>query len=111
MATGPGVQTAGGRFASSPTTRMGRMAVTLGVIFVVMFLINSFIFISMPETSWGPMVLPFYGILMMVCGLLAGVLGVISLVKGERSWMVWLICVLPGLWVVFMLAGELLFPH
>lgn len=87
------------------------MAVTLGVIFVVMFLINSFIFISMPETSWGPMVLPFYGILMMVCGLLAGVLGVISLVKGERSWMVWLICVLPGLWVVFMLAGELLFPH
>lgn len=87
------------------------MAVTLGVIFVVMFLINSFIFISMPETSWGPMVLPFYGILMMVCGLLAGVLGAISLVKGERSWMVWLICVLPGLWVVFMLAGELLFPH
>lgn len=115
MAAGSSLQVEkpkGSRFLGSPATRLGRWAAILGVVFVIMFLINTFVFMPMPETSWGPVVLPFYGIGMMLCGLLAGVFGVVALVKyGERSWVVWAICILPGLWVIFMLVGELLFPH
>lgn len=89
---------------------MGWAGVIPGVIFAIMLVIN-FEFMPLPEPAWGAVVLRYYGIAMLLCGLLAGVLGVISLVKGERSWLVWLICIFPSPWVVIVLAAELLFPH
>jgi hypothetical protein len=99
-------------FTEKPHTKLGRWAVGLGILFVVLFLINSFVF--MPTSSdapWRQMVLPFYGIFMLLCGLAAGVVGLIAVIRQhERSWLVWL-TLLPGLLVLFLLLGEFLVPH
>jgi hypothetical protein len=95
-----------------PHTRPGWWSVRLGVGFVALFLINSFVF--MPTSSdvpWRHVILPFYGIFMLLCGLGAGVMGLIAVVcQHERSWLVWLM-LLPGLFVLFLLVGELLLSH
>jgi hypothetical protein len=102
------------QFTEKPHTRLGWWATWLMVAFVVMFLINSFVFMAMPslgDGTWRQTILPFYGIAMLLCGLAAGIVGLIAIARQqERSWMVWL-AVLPFLWVLFMLMGELLFPH
>jgi hypothetical protein len=55
--------------------------------------------------------LPFYGIFMMLCGLAAGVLGLIAVIrKHEHSWRVWL-TILPGAFVLLFVLGEFLAPH
>ncbi|OGO75640.1 MAG: hypothetical protein A3K41_09285 [Chloroflexi bacterium RIFOXYD12_FULL_57_15] len=96
-----------------PHTRLGWWAVWLMAAFVVMFLINAFVFMSMPSFSdgaWRQVVLPFYGIFMLLCGLAAGVVGLIAITRQhERSWLVWL-TILPLAWVLFMLLGEFLVP-
>lgn len=104
--------TSSSNFKERPHTRLGKWAVWLMAAFVVLFLINSFVF--MPTSSdapWRQVVLPFYGIFMLLCGLAAGIVGLISILRRqERSWLVWL-TLLPGAWVLFMLLGEFLIPH
>ena len=96
----------------TPHTRLGRLAVWLGAAFFVLFLINSFVFMpSTSDASWRHVVLPFYGIFMLLCGFGAGVTGTIAVVREqERSWLV-LLTILPGLLVLFLVLGEFLFPH
>ena len=99
------------RFFGRPVTRMGWWSVGLGVTFLLFWNINSTVF--MPATvvaPWRQVILPFYGIFMLLCGLAAGVLGLIAVIRGERSWLVWL-TILPGLFVVFFILGEVLVPH
>jgi hypothetical protein len=97
-----------------PETRFGHRAVWLMVAFVAMFLINSFVFMAMPslgDGTWRQSVLPFYGILMLLCGLASGVCSLLAIIREhEHSWLVW-IPLLPALWVIFMLVGEFLFQH
>ena len=99
-------------FTEKPHTKLGRWAVGLGILFVVLFLINSFVF--MPTSSdapWRQVVLPFYGIFMLLCGLAAGIIGLVAVIRRhERSWLVWL-TLLPGLFVLFLVLGEFLIPH
>ena len=101
-----------GHFRQAPHSRLGRQAVWLGGAFVFLFLINSFVFMpSASNASWRHVILPFYGIFMLLCGLGAGVTGTIAVIRAhERSWLVWL-TILPGLLVLFLVLGELLFPH
>ncbi len=114
----PGADTttpAGNRktFWSRPSTKLGRWAVTLMAVFVVLFLINGAVFMSglvQVQAPWQQVVLPFYGIGMLLCGLAAGIVGMIAVArKGERSWLVWL-TMLPGLFVLFLVLGEFLGP-
>jgi len=95
-----------------PATRVGWWAVCLTCVYIVMIIINSAVFMQLEENT--PMqlaLLPYYGILMLLCGLAGGILGLIALiVKHDRSWMVWL-TLLPGAFVVFLLLGEFLVPH
>ena len=95
-----------------PGTRLGWWAVWLMAAFVVMFLINSFVFMpSSSDAPWRQMILPFYGIFMLLCGLVAGIVGLVAITRQhERSWLVWL-TILPLAWGVFMLLGEFLVPH
>lgn len=99
-------------FVEKPHTKLGRWAVSLGTAFLVMFLINTFVF--MPTSSdapWRHVILPFYGMLMLLCGLASGICGFAALMRlHERSWMV-MLTLPPALWVLIMLAGELLVPH
>lgn len=96
-----------------PATRLGWWAVCLMAAFVVMYLINTFVFMALPsfgDGTWRQTILPFYGIAMLLCGLVAGIVGLIAIAREhERSWLVWL-TILPLAWVAFMLLGEFLVP-
>ena len=99
-------------FLSTPSTKLGRWSVALAVTFVVLFIINSAVFMRLTqEAPWQHTILPFYGIAMLLCGLAAGIAGLVAVIRRhERSWLVWL-TMLPGLLVIFLLLGELLVPH
>jgi hypothetical protein len=88
-----------------PSTRLGWWAVWLMAACVVMYITVMAVMalqLSLP---------PVFGILMMLCALSSGVVGIVALVKQhERSRLVWL-AILPLLWGVFMLLGEFLVPH
>ena len=95
-----------------PSTRLGWWSVGLAATFVILFIINSTVFMpSAVEVPWRQLLLPFYGIAMLSCGLAAGIVGVIAVIqRHERSWLVWL-TILPGLFVLFFVLGEFLVPH
>jgi len=99
-------------FLRRPGTRAGWWAVGLTAAFVGMYILNSALFMRVPEDAgWRQTLLPFYGIAMILCGLAGGVVGLVSLLRShERSWLVWL-TLLPGAMVLFLLVGEFLFPH
>lgn len=106
------MKTTSNPFVEKPRSKLGWWSVRLGVGFVALFLINSFVFMpSSSDAPWRHVILPFYGIFMLLCGLGSGLIGLIAVIREhERSWLVWLM-ILPGLFVLFLLAGELLFPH
>ena len=94
-----------------PSSRLGRWAVGLAIAFVVMFLINSFVFMPATDNAWWRhALLPFYGIAMILVGLSTGIVGLIAVIRQhERSWMVW-VTLLPFALMVFLLLGEFLGP-
>jgi hypothetical protein len=99
------------RILARPSTRLGWWSVALAATFLALFTINSAVFMQLSEAPWQPMVLPFYGIAMLLCGLAAGIVGLIAVIRQrERSWLVWL-TILPGLLVLFLVLGEFLVPH
>jgi uncharacterized membrane protein len=93
-----------------PSTRLGWWAVGLMAAFIVEFLING-VFMQLTTNSWWQQnLLPSYGIIMLLCGLAAGILGLVAVIRQhERSWMVW-VTILPLVFVVFLLLGEFLVP-
>jgi hypothetical protein len=99
-------------FNEKPQTALGWWAVWLGAVFVLLFLINAFVLMpSSSDAPWRHVILPFYGIFMLLCGLGSGIAGFIAVFRqGERAWLV-LLTLAPAAWVIFMLLGELLFPH
>jgi hypothetical protein len=80
----------------------------LGAAFVVLFLINSFVF--MPASSNAPgrqVILPFYGIFMLLCGLSAGSGGLVAVVPPAGTLLARVAdpaarapCALPAAWRV-----------
>ena len=99
-------------FLSTPSTKLGRWSVALAATFAALNIINATVFMpSIVEVPWRQTVLPFYGIAMMACGLAAGIVGLIAVIRRrERSWLVWL-SLLNGLMVVAFVLGEFLAPH
>ena len=106
------MRTSSSHFFEMPHTRFGRWAIGLAAVFVGMFFVNSFVFMPFSgDAPWRQIILPFYGILMLLCGLSAGIMGLLAVVRQhERSGLVWL-TMLPGLLVLFLVLGEFLFPH
>jgi hypothetical protein len=88
-----------GNFLGMPHARLGWWAVGLSVLFTVLFLTVS------------NRIIHFSGLLTMALGVVAGILTLVALIwKRERSWLVWLM-LLPGLFAIVFVAGEILFPH
>ena len=101
-------------FFARPSTKLGWWSVALGATFVVLMGVNGAVFMRLPgELDWfRRTLLVLFGIAMMGCGLGAGIAGLTAVVRHhERSWLVWLLPILAGLLVVFLLAGEVLVPH
>jgi hypothetical protein len=95
-----------------PSTQLGWWSVGLAAAFEILMIINSTVFMRLPEdVTWRVTVLPFYGIFMMLCGLAAGIVGLIAVIRQhERSWLVWL-TLLVGLNALVFVLGEFLVPH
>jgi hypothetical protein len=100
------------RFTSLPHTRAGWWAVGLAGLFLALFIFNSAVLIQPSEPV--PIPIPVriaYGFIMLLCGIASGAAGLVAVIRArERSWMAWL-TILPGLFVLFLLIGEFLFPH
>ncbi|MBI5351537.1 MAG: hypothetical protein HZB50_02740 [Chloroflexi bacterium] len=93
-----------------PSTKLGRWSVGLAITFIVLFLINGAFMSFRSNAPWQQVVLPFYGIFMMLCGLAAGLVGLTAILRQhERSLPVWL-TILPLLFMLFLLLGEFLGP-
>ena len=95
-----------------PSTRLGRWSVGLAVTSVVLNLINSAIITRLIGSNlWRARIgLPF-SFVMLSCGLVAGIVGVIALKRRhEHSLFVWL-ALIPGLGVILLVLGEFLVPH
>jgi len=103
------MKTISSHFIDKPHTKLGWWSVWLGVAFVVLFLINvAVLSLITDDASWRQMILPFYGIFMLICGLAGGIVGLIATIrKHERSSLVWL-AILIGLFVLFLVLNELL---
>jgi len=102
-------------FWSRPGTRLGWWAVGLAGLFLLLFIINSVVFMPAYQDAssdlWRHNLLPFYGIFMMLFCLSTWIIGLIAVMRrGERSWLVWL-TLLFGLLVLCLLLFELLVPH
>lgn len=95
-----------------PSTRSGWWAVGLAVTYAGMGIINSTVFMRLPEdVSWRQTILPFYGILMMLCGLSAGVVALFAVIRNrERSWLVWL-TIVQWVFTLALVIGEFLIAH
>jgi ATP/ADP translocase len=95
-----------------PVTRHGWWAIGLMALYTVLSILNMAVF--MRETFSEQVtrtILPFYGIFMLLCGIACAIIALVAIIrKKERSILVW-ICLLPGLFVLFLVFGELLFPH
>jgi hypothetical protein len=93
---------------------LGWWAAGCEAVFIVLWFINLFVFY--PIAMLGGFAelqqtfFPIFGIFMMACGVAGGVLGLIALIRGERSWVVWLV-MLPCAFALFFLLGEFIFPH
>ena len=112
MSAPPSGQPSRRRILRWPSTRLGWWSVGLAAAFVILMTINSAVFMRLPEDmTWRVTVLPFYGIFMLLCGLAAGIVGLIAVIRRhERSWLVWL-AILPGLFALVFMLGEFLVPH
>lgn len=95
-----------------PSTRLGWWSVGFAVTSVVLSLINSAILTRwIGSNLWRVRIgLPF-SFVMLSCGLVAGIVGVIALKRGhEHSLFVWL-ALIPGLGAILLVLGEFLVPH
>jgi len=100
------------RIITWPSTRLGWWSVGLAAAFEILMTINTAIFMRLTvDVPWRVTVLPFYGVFMMLCGLAAGIVGLIAVIRQhERSWLVWL-TLLIGLNALIFVLGEFLVPH
>ena len=100
------------RFKQRPGSRLGWWAVGLAIAYVVMSMIDGVVLMRLSgDAAWRQILLPFYGIFMLLCGLAAGVVGLIAIIRNhERSWLVWL-AILPGTFVLYFILGNFLGPE
>jgi hypothetical protein len=99
-------------FFRRPSTRLGWWAAGLLFVYGVGFLFNSAVLMRLGEVDpWLRTLLIIYAISMLLCGLAAGILGVIAVIRQhERCGWVWL-AILTGAFVLSALLGEFLIPH
>jgi hypothetical protein len=100
-----------------PSTRLGKWAMWLAVAFVIGFMINSAL-VGIVGTSTNAQVnafshtyLPYWGVALFSCGFVAGVVGLVAMLKDKERSLVTLLTVVPMLFVIMFLIGEFAFPH
>jgi uncharacterized membrane protein YoaK (UPF0700 family) len=107
----------GGFNTKLPSTTLGKWAMWLAVAFVVGFMINSAL-VGIIGTSTNAAVndfsstyLPYWGVALFACGFVAGVVGLVAMIKDKERSLITLLTVVPMLFVIMFLIGEFTFPH
>lgn len=97
-----------------PVTLAGRAAMWLALAFSVGFIINMplvAIFGRIDTPEWLRLILPAWGVTLMIAGVGAGVTAAYAALRNrERSWGV-MIALLPGAFAIMFVLGEFLVPH
>jgi len=103
---------ASSRFPALPHTSVGWWSIGLAGLFLVLFIFNSAVLMQPSDPLHIPQPVRIaYGFIMLLCGLASGAAGLAAVIRAhERSWMVW-VTILPGVFVLFLVIGEFLFPH
>ena len=117
MEPGAGSARGGGFSMKLPTTTLGKWAMWLAVAFIVGFMLNG-VLVGVVGTSTNQAVndfsstyLPYWGIALMGCGFISGIVGLIAIVKDRERSIVVLLTLIPTLFVAMFLLGEILVPH
>jgi hypothetical protein len=89
-----------------PSTKLDWWSIVLVAIYEIFMIINNALLLNLPDDiSWRVLLLPFYGILLII-GLVAGVIGLIAVTRShERSLLVWLTVLLGLLTLIFLIGG------
>jgi hypothetical protein len=100
------------RILGWPSTKLGWWSILLIAIYEIILLLNNSIYLNLPDgVSWRETLLPVYGIIMMIIGLAAGIVGLIAVARRhERSLLVWITIVI-GLYSLLFLIGDFLLPQ
>ena len=78
-------------------------------LFIILFFINAVVFVPVasgaPAAAWRQVLLPYFGVFVMLCAVLAGIIGLFAVIRlQERSWIVWL-TILPLVFVLILVPG------
>ena len=97
------------RILKRPSTRQGWWAVIMAALFITLYLMYALVLMPAGEVNpQNEIVLPIIDTWIIVCGLAAGIAGLVAVLRqGERSWLVWL-AMLPALMAVFLVLGGFL---
>lgn len=97
-------------FLGLPHTRLGWWSAGLALLFVVLLILFAAVFIPLsnnPHTTQS-ISIPNLGCPTVLCGLVAGVIGLLAMTRRqERSWLVWL-SLLCGVLSIALLLGDFL---
>jgi len=97
-------------FFARPSTKLGWWSAWLLVLFVGLIAISAGVSTIWPDGSWRLLIMPFFGVGTVLCGIATGVLALLAVTRHhERSWLVWL-PLFVGASLVFLLLGEFLIP-
>ncbi|MBX7235535.1 MAG: hypothetical protein K1X65_14205 [Caldilineales bacterium] len=100
------------RVFSRPSTRLGWEAVALAAVFAVLFVVNAAVLMPTPDVLARERAFRIaYGVAMLACGLTAGLLALVAVIRRhERSWLVGFTLIF-GLMLLALILGEFLIPH
>ena len=95
-----------------PRTRLGWWAVGLVAALVVLFIVNVLMLTISPVAAWWmDTLLPYYGIITMLVGLIGGSTGAVAWMRAHDHALTVGASMLPLFGVVVFIIGELVFPH
>ena len=97
-------------FFGMPHTKPGYWSAGLAIVFVVLLILNviATILLANNPSPTQPISVPNFGFPTILCGLAAGMVGLIAVTRRrERSWLVWL-SLLSGVFSLTLLIGDFL---
>ncbi len=95
-----------------PSTWLGRWSVALAVAYLVLYVVDIAVLMQLADNApWRSAVVPPYAIVMLACGLGAGIVGLMAILRQhERSWIAWLgVCF--GLTSLLLIIGKVVGQH
>jgi len=99
-----------------PTTTLGKWSVWSGIAFLILMVIvfMSVIFTvkdQIPQSFFDPLWAAIALIIAGACGTAALVTGLVSIIRNKERAILVFLAVVAGVFALFFLLGELLFPH